>query len=154
MDIERFFIGIDPGQKGGIATLSGTGGCDTRPYSDKALVEIAEFASILKSEGTTVMACVEKVGAMPGQGVTSMFTFGKAAGFIEGVLQALKIPYQLISPQTWKKEFGLNSEKGKSIEVCRQLFPDQPLVASRQCKKESHGLAEALLMAEYARRRL
>ena len=100
------------------------------------------------------MACVEKVGAMPGQGVTSMFNFGQGFGFILGVLAALGIGVQLVPPGTWKKEFSLvGKDKAASIEVCRRLFPGVNLRASEQCRKDSDGMAEALLMAEYARRK-
>jgi crossover junction endodeoxyribonuclease RuvC len=140
-------IGIDPGKSGGIAIISDE--IYTYPYSDAALISTAKQASTEKR----VCVCVEKVNAMPGQGVVSMFNFGKSAGFIEGVLQAFKIPYQLVPPQTWKKEFSLNKEKGKSAEVCRKLFPGVNLYATERCKKEHDGMTEALLMAEYARRK-
>jgi len=95
---------------------------------------------------------VEKVGAMPGQGVVSMFNFGKSAGFIEGVLSAYHISYILVPPQRWKKEFDLHSDKQQSIDVCKRLFPDVNLLPTPRCKKPSDGMAEALLIAEYARR--
>ena len=91
---------------------------------------------------------------MPGQGVTSMFNFGANFGYIKGVLEALSIPYQEVSPQRWKKEFSLNSEKEKSIDKCRQLFPNVSLLATPRCRVAHDGMAEALLMAEYARRKL
>ena len=60
----------------------------------------------------------------PGPVATAMFSFGKSAGFIEGVLHAFRIPYQLVPPQTWKKEFSLSKQgKEKSVEVCKRLFP-------------------------------
>lgn len=142
------YIGVDVGKSGGYAIID-DGLVIAHPYDDK---EFVEFMHSVKDRAVT--ACVEQVGAMPGQGVTSMFSFGKSAGFIEGVLQALGIKYQLVRPQTWKKEFGLNSSKQKSIDVCRKLFPDVSLLATERCKKPHDGMAEALLMAEYARRRM
>ena len=97
-------------------------------------------------------AYVEKVGAMPGQGVTSMFHFGKSAGFIEGVLNAFRIPFSLVTPQKWKKEFGLHSDKQESINVCKELFPQANLLPTSRCRKDSDGMAEALLIAEFGRR--
>lgn len=92
---------------------------------------------------------------MPGQGVTSMFNFGKSAGYIEGVLTALGIPYQLVMPKRWKAEFTLcGKDKQASIETCKRLFPDVSLRASERCRKDSDGMAEALLMAEFARRKM
>lgn len=89
---------------------------------------------------------------MPGQGVTSMFHFGKSAGYIEGVLCALRIPFTLVTPQKWKKEFELHSDKTESIKVCQKLFEGVNLLPTPRCKKPSDGMAEALLIAEYGRR--
>ena len=83
-----------------------------------------------------------------------MFNFGQSVGYIKGVLEACAVPYQEITPQKWKKEFGLSSDKAKSAEVCRKLFPNVSLLATERCKKPHDGMAEALLMAEYARRKL
>ena len=91
---------------------------------------------------------------MPGQGVTSMFHFGKSAGYIEGVLNAFKIKYDLIPPQRWKKVFELHSDKQESIDKCIQLFPKANLLPTPRCKKPSDGMAEALLIAEYGKRSL
>lgn len=148
-------IGIDPGKSGGYALIveSETGrGVFAYPWDDD-LFAVEMNAAAAASHGD-IMACVEKVGAMPGQGVSSMFSFGKSAGYIEGVLKALGIPYQLIPPRKWKGEFGLNGSKDKSIEVCKRLFPDVNLRASSRCRKDSDGMAEALLLALYARRKL
>ena len=102
-----------------------------------------------------IVASVEKVGAMPHQGVVSMFNFGKSAGYIEGVLSALGIPYQLIPPSTWKREFSLiGKDKKASIEVCHKLFPEVDLKRTERCKTDSDGKAESLLLACYARRHL
>ena len=145
------YIGIDPGKKGAIAWLEN--GCQAVwPYSNEMLVQICKEAMEAIEHEQKVIVCVEKVGAMPGQGVTSMFNFGKSAGFIEGVLQAYGIPYQLITPQKWKKEFSLGHSKEDRITVCKRLFPSVKLLPTDRCKKESDGMAEALLMAEYARR--
>lgn len=142
------YIGVDVGKKGGYAIIDDDL-VIAYPYDDKEFVEFMNSICDRKA-----VACIEQVGAMPGQGVTSMFTFGKSAGFAEGVIRALGIKYQLVRPQIWKKEFGLNTDKQKSIDVCRRLFPDVNLLASSRCRKPHDGMAEALLMAEYARRKM
>ena len=107
------------------------------------------------ADNPVMAACVEKVGAHPGQGVTSMFSFGQSYGFILGVLAALGIGVQLVPPGTWKKEFSLiGKDKAASVEVCKRLFPGVNLLPSEKCRKDSDGMAEALLMAEYARRKM
>ena len=131
--INRIFIGIDPGKSGSLAIIH-TGGdpIEIIQFDEKAYINAIADVSTLPC-----VACVEKVGAMPGQGVTSMFTFGKNAGFIEGVLQSYEIPYQLVPPQTWKKEFQLNSSKQLSVDVCKKLFPSANLLPTPKCRKEN-----------------
>lgn len=146
------FIGVDPGKRGGYAVIfEDENVAMAYPWSDEGFVAAMGAAA---TRGKKCVAAVEKVGAMPGQGVTSMFSFGKSAGYIEGVLAAFEIPYQLVSPRAWKKEFGLDGSKQKSIEVCKRLFPDVPLLPTERCRVEADGMAEALLMAEYARRKM
>lgn len=142
------YIGIDPGQKGGYAIIDGDS-VRTYPWDDKAFIEFAK-----NLDNTNCVCCLEKVGAMPKQGVSSMFNFGKSAGFIEGVLQTCGIPYQLVPPQKWKKEFSISSDKNQSIAVCKRLFPNISLRRTDRCTTDSDGMAEALLLSEYARRKL
>lgn len=144
-------IGIDPGKKGGFAVLIDGMCWKAKAWDDDEFIDSMRQVSQMV---TAARAVVEKVGAMPGQGVTSMFSFGKSAGFIEGVLKAFDIPYQLVPPSLWKKEFSLTRDKTQSVSVCKRLFPDVSLLPTERCKKDSDGIAEALLMAEYARRKL
>ena len=144
----KTYIGIDPGKSGALALLTEDGQCTVVPFQESAYTAILKAAS-----GPSSVCCLEKVGAMPGQGVVSMFNFGHNLGYIEGLLQAFDIPYQLVPPQTWKKEFCVTSDKNTSIEVCRKLFPHVCLLPTARSRKPSDGMAEAMLIAEYARRR-
>ena len=144
----KTYIGIDPGKSGALALLTEDGQCTVVPFHESAYITILSAAS-----GPSSVCCLEKVGAMPGQGVVSMFNFGHNLGYIEGLLQAFDIPYQLVPPQTWKKEFCVTSDKNTSIEVCRKLFPHVCLLPTARSRKPSDGMAEAMLLAEYARRR-
>lgn len=101
-----------------------------------------------------IVCAVESVSAMPGQGVTSMFNFGKGFGWILGTLEAYDVPYELIRPQKWKKEFSVTSDKNTSIAVCKRMFPHVSLLPTERCRKDNDGMAEALLIAEYARRKM
>lgn len=80
-----------------------------------------------------------------------MFHFGENFGFIQGVLRAYKIPFELVRPQKWKKEFSITGDKNSSIQVCKRLFPDVRLFRTARCTKEDE---EAVLLSEYARRKL
>lgn len=147
------YIGIDPGQSGAMALIEtierGVQGVSVVPFSENRYKEELEAISDIQC-----ICCLERVGAMPKQGVTSMFKFGENFGFIQGLLTAYSIPYELVTPQKWKKEFQITGDKNSSIAVCKRMFPDVSLRRTERCKKDHDGMAEALLMAEYARRRL
>lgn len=145
----KIYMGIDPGKKGGIALLTEDGQTEAYPYAEQTLQSICHTNAF-----HDVICCLEQVHAMPKQGVTSMFTFGMGYGYIKGTLEAYSIPYQEIPPQKWKKEFGLNTDKQKSIDVARKLFPKTDFRPSERCRVDNDGMAEAALMAEYARRKL
>lgn len=86
--------------------------------------------------------------------MTSMFRFGENYGFIQGLLAAYAIPYELVTPQKWKREFQITGDKNSAVDVCRRLFPGVSLRRTERCKKDHDGMAEALLMAEYVKRKL
>ena len=142
-------VGIDPGKKGAMAiiesTPDGIGGVKIIPF------EPSDYISALKRySGATV--CIEDVHALRGNGITSSFVFGKTYGWLLGVLDALGVSYQAVSVQKWKKHFGLTSDKGQSIEVCRRLFPNVNLKRTDKCKKDDDNFAEACLLGIYAMR--
>lgn len=146
------YIGIDPGKNGGIAVLhvlknNAFVNASTYVFDESTLITILDELKNYNCKCT-----LEHVHAMPKQGVTSTFNFGMNFGFIQGVLKAYAIPYKLVTPQKWKKEFSCTSDKNTSIEVCKRLFPKVNLKATERCKKDHDGMAEALLIAEYGRR--
>ena len=141
------YIGVDPGKNGGIAIIDSDGAIAFPFSEERLLIELDGIAQEYEC-----ICYLEHVHAMPKQGVSSTFNFGMNFGFIQGVLKAYEIPYELVTPQKWKKEFSCTSDKNTSIEVCKRLFPGVNLKATDRCKKDHDGLAEALLIAEYGRR--
>jgi len=147
------YLGIDPGITGGIALLS-LDGKDLileamptmpAPTAGKRMVDAAGLARLLRPYPDLV-AAVEHVGAMPGQGVTSMFSFGQSYGTALGALGALGIGYTLVRPQLWKKFHGITSAgKDGALGVVARRWPERIL------KKTEHGLADALLIADWLR---
>lgn len=93
----------------------------------------------------TVFAVIERVHSMPKQGVASSFKFGRSYGFLRGCLIASGIPFEEVTPQVWQKALGCLSRGDKNVTKARaqQLFPSL---------KITHATADALLLAEYARR--
>lgn len=144
------YVGIDPGKSGAIAVIfDGMDETMVVPFGEREYINV-----LCNLSGHNVKTCLEHVTAMPKQGVTSMFNFGVNFGYIRGVLEAYSIPYELVRPQKWKKEFSITGDKNTSLEVCRRLFPNVCLRRTDKCRKDDDGMAEALLMAEYARRHL
>jgi hypothetical protein len=154
------YIGIDPGKSGAVAGIFGSAvlihDTPTVPVKSGRKTKndyvIQSMASILRGflQHDQVFAVLEKVHSMPEQGVASSFDFGRGFGLWEGLLAALGISYELVSPQRWKGEMmaDMGKEKGASIVRALQLFPQ---AADLITLKKHEGRAEALLMAAYAR---
>lgn len=150
-----YFIGIDPGAHGGIAILSDAGvqRVIAMPLAGKEIdgIRIADHFREFQLPKVTLYAFVEKVGAMPGQGVTSMFTFGKNVGTLYGILSALGISYYLVAPQTWKRIVlsGTDRSKEAAIDYCRRAYPTTSLLEGPRSHKPHDGMADALCIATY-----
>lgn len=140
-------LGVDPGVSGAIAFYYPT--IDRISVYDVPVaggeIDVANLATIIRNYQPTV-AIIEKVGAFPGQGVSSVFNFGRSYGDVRGAICALNIPMHLVSPQKWKKYFGLSSDKDQSRLLAIRLFP---LVADQFKLKKHDGRAEAALIARY-----
>lgn len=142
----KFFLGIDPGISGGWAVIDDGGRfpmCGL--FSESPILE----AFTTSNCGEIVLATLEKVHSMPGQGVSSTFKFGTNFGWWQGVLDTLKIPYELITPQRWMKAVLDSGDRSPAhrLEFARRRWPDAPLK-----RKKDSGVADALCLAEYARR--
>ncbi len=161
------FLGIDPGMSGGFAVVNERGefvDSFPTPVVGKSL----DIPAILlwvhtyhdpQYSGYKIMSAVlEQVGAFPGQGVSSMFKFGRVYGIAEGILAALEIPYTLVTPQAWTKRMHVGVEgaglepKVKSNVAVKRLFPKANLHLTPRSKKPHDGVVDAILMAEYCRR--
>lgn len=143
------FIGIDPGISGAMAIID-KDAVTVMPFDERTYIENLRLCT----NEDKCICCLEKVSSMPKQGVASTFKFGANFGWIQGMLMTLDVPFELVTPQKWKKEFSVTADKNTSIDVARRLFPQVNLKRTERCVKEHDGMAEALLMAEYARRRL
>jgi crossover junction endodeoxyribonuclease RuvC len=152
------YLGVDPGLSGALAFLDTDKGhlhvLDmpvmevSRNGKTKREVSPPLLANILNAiEGTDVIAVVERVGAMPGQGVTSVFSFGRSLGIIEGALAACQISMTLIQPQVWQKAAGVRGGKDGARQRACELFPNY---AGLFARKKDDGRADAACMAWYA----
>jgi crossover junction endodeoxyribonuclease RuvC len=145
-------IAFDPGQKGGIAIHhQGITTAFPMPLAGKVL-DLVTIAALVRSNSPNI-AVIEKVGSMPGQGVASTFTFANGYGQIQGLLAGLGIPFELVTPQAWKKLVlaGTPKDKDAAIAYCRRAFPNVALVLPR-CRVPHDGIADALCLMQYGLR--
>jgi crossover junction endodeoxyribonuclease RuvC len=148
--VTGFSVGIDPGKLGGLS----------RRWDDQATthpmplaggeIDLAWIRSWLLSIPPTVVV-IEKAQAMPGQGVTSMFNYGKSFGSLIGLCSALEFRVELVTPQAWKKVVlaGTDKDKGAAISYCKRAFPQVSLLPTPRCSKPADGMADALCIAEF-----
>jgi crossover junction endodeoxyribonuclease RuvC len=149
------FIGFDPGLTGALGIVSADGAhelvIDLPIVRDRSLAWVdgsALQSTLLEAiGGRQTRAVVERVSAMPRQGIASAFLFGVGFGSILSVLQALHIPLEFVTPGVWKKSFGLSKDKHASLHKARLMFPTAELHLAKH-----DGRAEALLIAEFGRR--
>ena len=142
------YIGIDPGAKGSMCLIS----------NGKVLFkdfDLKDYSSTLKAfldtDDTELMVAIEKVHAMPGQGVSSSFSFGQRLGELEGMLTALQIPYELVAPKDWQKACGIpaKSDKKGIASVIQKLYPTAELYGNKGGLRD--GRSDALGLAHFIR---
>lgn len=155
----KVFIGIDPGNStGGLAYIHGEK-VITAAINKLTEKEIFEFLENAVYEKTSVLpgkekrlcfALIEKVHAMPKQGVSSSFSFGQNYGALKMALTALGIPYEEVQPKKWQALYSMKRDKEESKtdwkrrlkEKSQMLFPDIPI---------TNSTADAILIANYCR---
>ncbi len=148
-------VAIDPGLTGAIGflrdgvylavedmpvVLKGVGSVksEVSPQGMKTLIK-----QHLQSD-EAVVAVIERVGAMPGQGVSSVFSLGDSFGSARAVLATAGFETIYVHPVTWKKHFKLTTDKELSRALATRLFPGAPLHL-----KKHDGRSEALLIARW-----
>lgn len=141
------YIGIDPGANGALACVNDAG----------EVTDVLRLAKYTPREWFSVLSffrrgyqpphhCfIERVSAMPRQGVSSTFKFGYNAGMLEAFVVAAGIPYEFVAPATWQRGMKCLSRGDKNVtkKAAGALFPSEYI---------THATADALLIAEYCRR--
>jgi crossover junction endodeoxyribonuclease RuvC len=148
-------VGVDPGAHGAFAFLSDSGALisvhDMPSFQvrvgakTRTRLAVAELAALIRERSCSA-SFIERVGAMPGQGVSSCFSFGYSAGAVEGVLAALGVAVNFVTPQQWKKAMQVRADKDDCRQRAAQLFPSHAGAFSRV---KDDGRAEAAMIALY-----
>jgi len=146
-------IGIDPGISGAIVLLDKGQPAEWWPMpiykaGTASRVNAALLAAVLRPY-RDAHVFVEQVGARPGQGVSSMFSFGHTAGVVAGVLGALQMAHTMVQPKSWKQRAGLTgTEKDAARTRAIQLWPAWRAL---DAKGKGQALADAALIALHGR---
>ncbi|HNA61479.1 MAG TPA: hypothetical protein PKW79_00175 [Rhabdochlamydiaceae bacterium] len=140
-------LGIDPGKTGAGALINPISNDLTAHISFKAMgmIGFAGWLGIVCELNPKLYAVVEEVHAMPGQGVVSMFNFGKVYGEVLGILYANHVPVVKVAPPVWKGRLGLSRNKMDSVVLAQKIFSKQKDIFT----KKNEAIAEAALIAHY-----
>ena len=147
-------LGIDPGVRGGLAiVMLGDGAAPqlvdaidipVTGIGAKERVDVLAIRTWIAAHQPQ-HALIERAQAMPKQGASSGFKYGRAVGAIEAVLACCEIPMTIIEPTAWKKFHQLRGgDKEAGRQRALQLFPAAHVLFAR---KKDHGRAEAALIA-------
>lgn len=159
--MRTYYLGIDPGVTGALALVGPegdarllvdvpsmtvkVGGRERNDYDIPAMLDTLR----LVNRGVPIRVILEKVGVMPTDGKVGAFSFGKGYGAWQALLHAIGLPFTLVSPLVWKREFGLlGCNKDASRAYAIQLFPT---LLDRLKRVKDHNRADALLLAEWGR---
>lgn len=151
------YIGIDPGLSGAVGyvtsnghaavwdmqtILKGTGSVKSEVNASALYLHL--YRLMHNEERDHVIAALERVNSMPGQAASSTFSLGDSFGVARACLACASIPTTYVTPQAWKKYFGLSKEKEEARSLAVKLYPNVELHLKKHIDR-----AEALLIATW-----
>lgn len=156
--------GIDPGLSGALAFLDHNGTLlaiddiptmlnpDAGPKTTiKREVDVCALYALVRARvpaQDTAICALEHVSTIGAQGSQAIVSLSATKASIMAVLRLLRHDVRRVAPQTWKRFYGLTSDKDECLGKARELYgaPDDIKL------KKHHNRAEALLIARYALR--
>jgi hypothetical protein len=165
----RKYIGIDIGKKGAYYILGEDGSEISRgpmPMIKKEIDWHKFEQGLSHYEGFNGMVVFEKLGVIFGSSKKTAFSMGYQAGAIEMICIANAIIYTMVPAKKWQAEMfegqtkifkkgikGPLDTKAMALIAAKRLFPKVNLLMTEKSTVPHDGLVDALLMAEYARRK-
>lgn len=164
-------IGMDPGAKGSLVHIGGTGInsvtlfkavkmplFDDRPHSfstsDETVDVLAVREFVTGIQGSPVHVIIERAQSMPDQSAPAMFNYGVGFGRLCAAVEfsihrEIDDTLVTIRPYIWKRAFGLPKAKSASVKRAKEIFRSLP-----EGMRWNEGLAEAALIALWRLNRL
>lgn len=156
-------IGCDPGLTGALAFLDHHGTLialhdiptmanpDASPKATiKREVDVCALHELIRSRVPaceSVLCVMEHVSVMGGKGSQAIVSLAATKASIMAVLRLLRLDAKRVTPQAWKRFYGLDSDKARCLHAARTLYPEASLARAKD-----HNRAEALLIARFALR--
>lgn len=158
--------GIDPGLTGAVAFMDQNGlrhvfDLPTKPRPNigpdarvKRQCDGRALATLLQMHADPqerLLVVLEDVRMMGGKNnaMQAQEALIHTRGVIEGVLAAKGYDVAIVAPRTWKRFYGLGSDKAECLTTARTLFGSDYL-----SRAKDHNRAEAMLIARYGQRTL
>lgn len=157
----QIIIGIDPGKTGGISVID----------SELNLIATHPMPLTLKQPGAKQQVCpralhsimapygaslivIEQVGARPGQGVTSMFSFGQAYGIASAIAELCSERVIYARPQAWRgSQLLTGASKAQVAQVAYDTFHAEGIFGRLSAKTGKRaikdGISDALMIAKH-----
>lgn len=145
-------VAIDPGATGSIAWLEGQHLIEVRDLpvakvNGRSVLMPAALAEMLREPGRMPdRAIVERMASRPSDGKVAAFALGRNFGMLQGVLAAMGIPVELVTPAKWKGAMKLSQDKGASRSMAMELWPG---AAREFMRVKDDGRAEAALLGRW-----
>lgn len=161
--MSKRYLGIDIGLKGGIALLyNGKATGQKMPVLGKE-VDASDIIKIINDYNPDHVV-FEKLGVIFGTSKTTAFSMGKQSGIIETACICAGIPYTAVRAKEWQKDMftgvteakrsnGKRDTKAMALTACKRIFPGAELTMSARATKPHDGYVDAILMAEWAKRK-
>jgi hypothetical protein len=168
--MNRIFVGIDNGVTGAVAALAEDGrvvylgplpvvkiGSET--VLDERLFR-AQLAVLRKDYADSTMHVLVEPAQTFTPGSKALRSTWACWGAIRTVLNLEGYAWEPVNPQKWQRAMFSDhvravdqTAKNASIVVSQRLFPATKLLRTEKSRTPDSGLADALLIAEYGRRK-
>lgn len=159
-------ISTDPGLSGAISLLCSERGlleCEDLPTCGNGLatgkmmrwIDAGKLQELLTSWSTrhdfaqhSVHAVIERPIPMPSMPSTTTASSFDTFGVIRALVCGKVSPngMTMVNPVTWKRYFGLKTDKDESIACALRLYPDAKRYLAR---KRDHNRAESILVGHF-----
>lgn len=158
----QWVAGVDPGFDGAVALVGpdDTVAAIRMPTLGTGAARIIDIAAIVRfllyhTYQPGVPTAIERVSARPGQGVASMFRFGRGTGQLIGWLQTLGVAWAHPTPAKWQKMLATDvggKPKHAALAFVAMRFPRFAGLTPSGARKPHEGIADAICIAEWMRR--